>query len=449
MIDRPIRLDQRTQASGAPTTVQCNLPQSRTTRAERFLLFISVVALPLQDYFPAVSGMSVMFLIFGALGAYVIVNRQRTLGESWCHPVFIVAYAFIGVCALLEYSSPLSRYEEIIRFLEMIGGAVCVAVLCRDRSALAACLYGYIVAALWVSVILYSTGYGHLQEMQADDFSQASKIRARTFGEKPVGANINALGNLCAQGAIVAFALSLSDRLKHLRILLLGIAGFCLIASFLPMSRGAVVINLVAFAAMLYARGVRFGGALIGVSILCVAVYALVPDVIWSRMAASSKEVGPNESRTLLYTTALDRLPEYVVSGIGAGNFHGKWGLEKGFARNRGDVTIAQGTHNSLLQITIYWGVLGLAMYLWMIWCIYRSFPLQCGRDELSLALLGILVSLGLWLLISHGFYQKSFSLGVGLLIGARQGIWPRGIVSAVEAVDVQKTAVRWSSTHQ
>lgn len=403
----------------------------------------------MQDYFPAVFGMSVMFLIFVALAAYIILNRLRILGESWCHPVFIAAYVFVGVCILLEYSSPLSRYEDIIRFSEMIGGAVCVAVLCRDRSALTVCLYGYIVAALWVSIILYSTGYGHLQEMKADDFHQASKIRTQTFGEKPVGANINTLGNLSAQGAIVAFALSLSNRLKHLRVILLSISGFCLIASFLPMSRGAAAINVVAFGAMLYARGSRFGEALIGVTFLCVAVYALAPDVIWSRMAISSKEVGENESRTKLYTAALDRLPEYLVSGIGAGNFYGKWGLEKGFARNRGGVTIAQGTHNALLQITIHWGVLGLAMYLCVIWRIYRSFPVHCGRDELSLALLGILVSLGLLLLVTHGFYQKSFSLGVGLLIGAQQGIWPRGIVSAVEAVDVQKKAAGWSSTHQ
>lgn len=444
MINRPIRLHQRMLASGEPAADRYSLTQSRTTQAERFLLLIAIVILPLQDYFPALAGMSVMFLVYAALAAYVIMNRQRTLGEILCHPCFVAAYIFIGVSALLEFSSPLSRYEEIIRFAQMIGGAVCVAVLCRDRSALAVGLYGYIVTALWVSIVLYLTSYGALQGMQADDFHQASKVRAQAFGDKPMGANINGLAMWCTQGAIVAFALSLSHRFKHLRILLVGIATFCLIASFLPMSRGAAVSSLVSFAVILYAHGVRQGKALILVSFLGIGIYAVVPDAVWSRMVYSTEvgEGGKMEARASLYTTALNRLPEYIVAGVGAGNFDQKWGLEKGFARHRGDGVVAQGVHNALLQITIYWGVLGLLMFLWIIWCIYRSIPLRCGRDELSLALLGIIVSLGLFLLQTHGFYAKQFTLGVGLLVGARQWIFTRGMVSAVEAANAQKEAV-------
>lgn len=437
MIDRPIRLDQRTQASGAPTAVQWILPQPRTTRAEQFLLFISVVMLPLQDYYPAVAGMSIMFIIYGALAAYVVVNRTRNLGAIWCHPVFIAAYAFIGVSALLEFSSPLSRFEDIIRFAQMIGGALCIAVLCRDRSALAACLYGYVATALWVSVVFYSTGYGALQEVQAEDFSQASDVRYQTFGGKSLGANMNAMGSLCAQGAIVAFALSLSDILKYRRNLLLGIAGFCLIAAFLPMSRGTIMVSTVSVATVLYAHGTKQGRAFIFASILGMGLYILVPDAVWSRMVFSTevRAGGQMEGRAYVYTTALNRLPEYVVSGVGAGNFFNKWGLEKGFFRGGGVV----GAHNAFLQITIFWGVLGLFMFVWIIWCIYRSVPLYCGRDGLSLALLGILVSIGLGLMVGHGFYSKSLALGIGMLVGARQWIWRMGIVSAVEVTSSQK----------
>jgi hypothetical protein len=199
---------------------------------------------------------------------------------------------------------------------------------------------------------------------------------------------------------------------------------------------------------ILYAHGARQGKGLIIAFILGLGLYAFVPDAVWSRMAFSTEKVGQNESRTRLYTTALDRLPEYIVSGIGAGNFYQKWGFEKGFARHREDGVIVQGVHNSLLQITIYWGVLGLVMFLWTVWFVYRSVPLHCGRDGLSLALVGILVALGLLLLQSHLFYSKSFALGVGMLVGARQGIWPRGIVSEFEALGVSKEPVRWSTSH-
>jgi hypothetical protein len=140
------------------------------------------------------------------------------------------------------------------------------------------------------------------------------------------------------------------------------------------------------------------------------------------------------ESRAYVYTTALNRLPEYFVAGVGAGNFWNKWGFENGFRGERDGISFVFGAHNSLLQVAIYWGVLGLLAYLWIVWRVYYLIPLQCGRDKLSLALLAITISLGLWMLESQAFYDKWFACGLGLLIGARRWIWPTGIVSAVEA---------------
>lgn len=430
MIDRPISLYQRTPASAA-TVVPHIVPQSATTPVERFLLLVAMTTLPLEKHLPTVAGMSLSFLIFAVLAAYIIVNRPRALGEIWYHPVFIAAYAFVGVAFLLEFSSPLSRYDEIIRFVQMIGGAVCVAALCRDRSGLAVGLYGYIGAALWVSILLYLTSYGMLTEMgTTSSFQQASNLRGQL--DTGITANKNALAFVCTQGAIVAFALSLSDRFRHFRILLLGMGIFCLVAAFLPMSRGAAVISSVSVATILYAHGIKHGKALILASILGIGIYILVPDAVWSRMAFSTEvgQSGRMEARAHVYTTALNRLPEYIMAGVGAGNYYAWWGLEKGFSSLRGLI----GAHNALLQIAIFWGVLCLFIYLWFIWLVYRSIPLRCGRDGLSLALLGVIVSLGMLVMDSHSFYDKWFAFGVGLLVGARQWIWPTGIVSAVEA---------------
>jgi hypothetical protein len=431
--DQSIRLDEGLPVSGQPAAARYSLPQSGTTFVERSLLFVAMIILPLENYFPTVAGMTVNFLMFVLLAAYIIANRPRILGKTWYHPVFLAAYAFIGVTVLLELSSPLSRYGDIIRFGQMIGGAVCVAVLCRDRAALTAGLYGYIATALWVSVVLFSVGYGTLQGMQADDFDESSQLRNQAFGHKPLGANINGLAFLCAQGAIVAFALSLSDKLKRFRIPLLGAGAFCLIGSLLPMSRGIVVVIVVAFAAILYVQGFKYGKALTLAAILGMGVYMVIPDAIWGRMVFSTEmKHGKMESRAQLYATSFDRLPEYIVGGVGAGNFFGKWGLEKGYARSRGGVMVAHGVHNSVLAVTIYWGALGLFLFLWIGWCVYRSIPLRCGRDAYALALLGIAVSIGVYLLQIHGFYDKPFSFGVGMVVGARQWIWPMGIVSEV-----------------
>ncbi len=431
MINRPIRLDQGIPAIAATTAMPLIVAQSGTTPAERFLLWAAVATLPLEKHLPTVAGMSFSFLIFAVLAAYIIVNRPRALSEIWYQPVFIAAYAFVGVAILLEFSSQLSRYEEIIRFAQMIGGAVCVAALCRDRSGLAVALYGYIGAALWVSTVLCLTSYGMLSDMgTTSSFQEATNLRGQL--DTGITANKNALAFVCTQGAIVAFALSLSERFKHFRILLLGIGIFCLVASFLPMSRGSAVISSVSIATILYAHGVKHGKALILASVLGMGIYILVPDAVWSRMAFST-DVGASgrmEARAYIYTTALNHLPEYIMAGVGAGNYYAWWGIEKGFSSLRGLL----GAHNVLLQITIFWGVLGLFIYLWFIWLVYRLIPLRCGSDELSLALLGIIVSLGMLVMDSHSFYDKWFAFGVGLSVGARQWVWPTGIVSAVEA---------------
>ncbi|WP_413934978.1 O-antigen ligase family protein [Nitrospira sp. BLG_1] len=407
------------------------MPQVGTTLVERFLLLVAVTILPLENHIPTVAGMSVSFLIFAALAIYVILNRPRTLGVIWYHPIFIVAYAFIGVSALLEFSSPLSSYETIIRFSQMIVGATCVAVLSRDRSALTAGLYGHIAAALWVSVFLFFNSYGTLKGMGAgSNFHEATMIR----GEVDAGFqnNLNRVAFVCIQGAIVAFALVLSGRFNHSRIPLLGISIFCAVATLLTMSRGALVIGLVACIAILYAYGARrYGKVLILVSILGLSIYPLVPDVVWTRMKFTTEkdEYGKIEGRAFIYTTAINHLPEFFVSGVGSGNYFKKWGFQNGFVR-RGSVL---GAHNAFLQITIMWGVFGLLMFLWIIWCVYRSIPLRCGRDELSLALLGILVSVALYLFVSHVVYDKVYAFAVGMLVGARQGVWPGGIVSTGE----------------
>ena len=438
MVDRKIRLDQRTPASGEPAAARYTLPHPRVTLVERCLLFIPIVMLPLQDSFPSVAGMSSSFLLFAALAAYVIVYRLRTLEAIWHHPVFIAAYACFIVSALLELSSPLPEFHQPKRFAEMIGGMVCVAVICRDRSALTAGLYGYIATALWVTVSLYLTGYEALQGMDAGDFTQAEKLRDQAFGAKSLGANLNQLAFVCAQGALVAFALCLSDKWKHLRVRWLGITAFCFFGTFLTMSRGAALTILVGGAIIFYTRGVRYGKELMIAAVLGVTVYMLVPDAVWSRMAFSTAvgESGKMEARARLYTLALDRLPQYIAFGVGAGNYSKKWAFENGFAKTKtspggGSLSMQlYAAHNILIQVTIYWGILGLSTFLLIVWCVYRSIPLQCGRDDLSLALLGIIVSLGLHLFHGTDFSDKGHAFGIGMLVGARRWIWPAGIVS-------------------
>jgi len=400
-----------------------------TTAAERFLLLVTVALLPLENHLPSIGGFSIIFLMFLVLAAYIAVNRLACLDRVWHHPVFTAAFLFLLIAGALEYTSPLSMYGDLGRFGLAMSGAMMISCLCRDRLALRGALFGYLCASLWLSTLLFMTSYGALSMTVASNFQDASDLRADAFRDNPIQGNLNSLALMCAQGGVVALAFALL-RINSSRFIYLGISGFCLLSTFLTMSRGGAAICILACGAVLFAHGFKQMGKLFLVGILLAGLLAAMPGVIFSRMSFSTeKQHGKMESRAWVYSTALDQLPEYVLTGIGAGNFWKKWGFEKGFATgSKGSINVS-GVHNTILQITIYYGSVGLLAFVLTLWQVFRALPSRCGQDALALGLLGIIVSLGVWMLVSHNFYDKSFAIGIGLLVGSRQWIWPSGSV--------------------
>lgn len=396
---------------------------------------LTVALLPLENHLPNIGGFSVIFLMFLVLAAYIAVNRLACLDRVWHHKVFIAAFIFLLIAGILETTSPLPLYTDLSRFGLSISGAIMISCLCRDRPALRAALFGYLCASVWLSTLLFLTSYGALSVTAATNFQDASDLRADAFRDNPIQGNLNNLALMCAQGGVVALAFSLL-RKDSSRFLYLGLSGFCFLSALLTMSRGGAAISVLACSTILFAHGFKQAGKLFLVGLLLAGVLAVMPGVIFSRMSFSTeKQHGKMESRAWIYTTALNTLPDYFLTGVGAGNFWKKWGFERGFAKGSSGSVQVIGAHNTIIQVTIYWGTLGLLCFLWIVWRAYRAIPIHSGRDELSLAVLGILVTLGAWLLQSHNFYDKSFALGLGMLVGSNRWIWPSGTVTSSDPV--------------
>ena len=392
---------------------------------------MTIVILPLETHIPTVAGFSSLFLMFAVLAGYVVLNRREMFDRLWMHPVFLAAYVFIGITFLLEFASPQPLYEPIFRFLLMAVGAMLVASLCRDRPALGACLYGYIGAALWLALVLFLSSYGTLQGAATTNFNDASKVRSQAFSNKPVKGNINAMSFTCLQGGVVSFAFALVSGTLRRRRVFFGIALLCFSASFLTMSRAAIAISILSCIAILYAHGVRHMKVLVLAGLLVASIFLLVPGAIWSRMSLQAGEGdSTEETRVALYRIALQSLPEYLISGVGAGNFANKWGFENGFGA--GDHVFS--LHNTFLQLMVYWGLTGLLPFIAMIWQAYRCFPQRCATDVLALCLLGIAVSLFAMMFFNNEFYSKGLSLGLGMLVASRCWIWRTGMVEPAKS---------------
>jgi hypothetical protein len=407
-------------ASDSLASVQ-NLQLVQTTKVGRLLLMVSIMLLPLQDHFPAIGSFGVMFFVFAVLASYAIINSPHTLDRVWLHPVFIAAYTFTVLGMLLEFASPESKYDDILRVGMMVGAAVCIASLCADRLALRACLYAYIGTALWLGIVLFLTSYGALQGVSTSNFTEASLARAQVMRQVPIGANANGMAFACLQGGVVAFAFALTESRLYRRNSFLAITIFCSVASCLAMSRGSIAIGIVSCSVVLYARGLTKSKSLISAAALGLFILFLVPNTVWTRFDTSALsaegDVEQMESRVALYVLALRHLPEYVLTGVGAGNSMqalGEW---------------STWVHNSFLHVTIQLGLLGLFAFIIVIWRAYKCLPTGCGRDGLALALVGVALSLFLLLFFTHNYNEKHFSLGLGMLVASRCWIWPDGTI--------------------
>jgi hypothetical protein len=117
-----------------------------------------------------------------------------------------------------------------------------------------------------------------------------------------------------------------------------------------------------------------------------------------------------------IYLEVINRFPEYVLTGVGMGNFYGSWGKNTKFHINE-DIT---GVHNCLAQVTIFWGIIGLACYVFLIWRGFRSVR-TCARRRgtFGLAIVGLSAAALMWSMFIHELERKEFSIVLGLLIAA------------------------------
>jgi hypothetical protein len=428
---------------GSRSVVQKDLRQYRTTRLDRFLLMSIIIILPSEQYFPAVAGFSIAFIMFIMLGGYVLFKRPGTLARMSSDPLFVTAYILLGLGSLIEFLHPYASYSEIFRIGQMIAGAIIIASLCRDRSSLRAAMHGYLIAGIWLSVFIFLISFSVLSRATAMDFDAATRIRGQIFEDVSFSATWMAL--ISAKGAVVALALALSAQALHRYYLFLGIVIFCLIATSLSLTRSGIVMIIVSFAAVMFASGIWRGRTILMAGLIGGAIVMWIPDVVWSRLTFSTEShQGHMEARARVYTAAVEHFPEYVLTGVGVGNFWGAWGMHSNYAGRHG----VSGAHNAFIQVTIYWGLAGLFTLIMVVWQAYRCLPRHCGSDALSLQLLGVSVAVLIMSLSAHNLYAKDFSLILGLLVGARRQIWPKGVVHPATREQTLPRRILNQSTH-
>src|SRR5207253_3170113 len=141
-----------------------------TNRVEQILLLATVALFPMQEQIPSVAGFSVMYMMFAAQAVYIMAKRPECIAQVWLHPLLLAVFTFLCIGFVMEMFHPSSNYTEIYRMLQTFGGAIFVASVCRDRSALRWAMYGYLVIGAFTSVALLRSSYGTLSGATAFDY---------------------------------------------------------------------------------------------------------------------------------------------------------------------------------------------------------------------------------------------------------------------------------------
>lgn len=402
--------------------------KTRTTKFERFLLFGIIISFPLQAVIPTVGGASLSFIIFAIAACYLIIWRPQVLMRTLQHPIFIAGFIFIGIGLFLEFAHSSFGYILVGRIGMMVLGGVFIASLCRDRSAFDTCLLGILMAGVVVSYVFVTSNYSDLAGAQVDNLIEANRLRKDLMRGNPLEKNLNQLAFMAAQGAVAGLVLVLTAKTPSKRNVFLAICAFCLVGTFLPMSRSGILIFFLTACSIFFTTGLMKPRVLIGGLVLIILVVAIVPEAVWVRLTISTeKRVGTGsaeDSRVSLYGRVLDQLPDIFLSGVGANHYYGNWGKTHGFfaeGRNK-----AAGTHNCLAQVIMFWGLPGLLAFCAFLWQGYRFLPKQKGLDSVRLGILGISLSMFLRAMFMHQLNDKGFSIAFGMLAGASLWILPK-----------------------
>ena len=305
-----------------------------TTRVERLLLFLTILLLPLEQHLPGIGRFSFLFILFLVSSIYVVIRRFGSIVHVWSHRVFLVSYVLLFIGFVLETYSPFADYSELGRTANMFMGAIIIATLCRDIKAVKSFIFACILAGVVASFYLFLSVYRPLQGVKATDYNEASKVRAEAFSDESMQVqqvNPIVLANSVPPAAAAALALALTSRSAFVRYSLFGITALCFIASFLPVSRGAIAATLMACMAVVLAYGranreasfqrlIQIIAVILGLG-MCTLLW--VPPAVFARLTVPSGTAYEDSSdpRVKLYNAAFAHLPEYWLVGVGAGNF--------------------------------------------------------------------------------------------------------------------------------
>jgi hypothetical protein len=398
---------------------------------ERVLLFTTIVLLPFEEAIPTLGGLSAIWILFGLIGI-IALQQPRDLFAIAFLPTFLCFYLMVLVAGIIELSHSRFNLGDWTRLVQVIVGAILIATLIKDRSMLRWAILAYVGIGVILCVVFFRAGYHGLSEIDAEQLHNANGVRSNLYSGSLVAHGTNLYANYAAQAALCCLALTIGAKSGIKQMAFLAATMIMVVSTFLSMSRGGSAACAVGIVVILLRwRGISWRPLMMGLTIAYVG-YQMIPEAAFSRQTFRLQK---KETRSKLYVQAFELIPEYAAVGVGSGNYWSGWAVEHGFKKNRN----ALGLHNCFLQLAIIWGVVPPTLLALGCIGVWRCLP---GRGRIqfqteALALSGLAVGTGVFLMVSHVYYAKIVSLTIGLIVGSRY--WSLNHANADDDADASK----------
>jgi hypothetical protein len=399
-------------------------PTSATRGADDLeigLLVALVLLLPIEQRLGALPGpgplpsVSVPWVVFAVMASVALLRRRSDLPAMARERALLFAASLFVVALVMEVVHPATDLSDPIRIGQAAAGAALIAMFCRDDRAMRFTLGATIVSGVGTSLVIIGFTYAEWRGSEDLSFNEVTAVRDQVWDPGPLLLDLHYAPFIAVLGAVAAFALSLGAIRRRDRLLLLLAAAICFLGAVMTTSRAAIAASLLASAVILACergRRVRGAAALLGV---LVAVVAVAPNVVFDRL-----EISSTDTRTRLAEATVDEAGDYLPFGVGGGHYEKTWASEHGFVRrSTGQV---QGTHNSFVQVTVFWGLGALVALTGIVVEAWRSLRRSTLGPPQRTALWAMATAALVYLVFSHTLYDKTFVLVLGLSLAA--GHW-------------------------
>ena len=239
----------------------------------------------------------------------------------------------------------------------------------------------------------------------------------------------NELAALLVAGTAFAIALSVTSKDNPLaRLAAMGAAGLFLFGIFYTVSRGGLVALAVAIvAACLMSGRYRVQATLVGVvTALFVVLYFASFANVDQRDRVTTIEGG--SGRSDIWKVGWRMVEDKPVIGVGSGNFnvssiHYLLVSPGAIERDEFIVDTPKVAHNSYLQVLAELGMVGLALFLWIIgfaiWCALRAARWfgRAGDNQMEIVARAMVVAL-VGILAADFFITEQYGKQLWLLLG-------------------------------